>query len=151
MSLRSDIEKRFMEAMKAKDAQAVSAFRMLRAAMKNAEIDKQTKELSDEDALDVIGREVKKLKDALSDFEKASRQDLADQTKSELALLVQFLPAQLSEEEVQAVVANKAVELGLSGEAAYGRLMGEAMKELKGKADGALVGKAVKEFLQNKA
>lgn len=140
-----------MEAMKAKDAQAVSAFRMLRAAMKNAEIDKQTKELSDEDALDVIGREVKKLKDALSDFEKASRQDLADQTKSELALLVQFLPAQLSEEEVQAVVANKAVELGLSGEAAYGRLMGEAMKELKGKADGALVGKAVKEFLQNKA
>ncbi len=151
MSLRSDIEKRFIEAMKAKDAPAVSAFRMLRAAMKNAEIDKQTKELSDEDAIEIVGREVKKLKDALSDFEKASRQDLADQTKSELALLAGFLPAQLSEEDVAAAVASKAAELGLSGEAAYGRLMGEVMKELKGKADGTLVGKKVKEFLQNKA
>jgi hypothetical protein len=151
MSLRSDIEKKFMEAMKAKDATAVSTFRMLRAAMKNAEIDKQTKELNDEEALEVIGREVKKLRDALSDFEKAGRGDLAESTKVELALLTTFLPAQCSEEEVQAAVAKKAAELGLSGEAAYGRLMGEVMKELKGKADGNAVGKAVKEFLQNKA
>lgn len=151
MSLRSDIEKRFVEAMKAKDAPAVSAFRMLRSAMKNAEIDKQVKELSDDEAIEVIGREVKKLRDALSDFEKADRKDLAESTQSELALLETFLPAQLSEEEVQAAVAKKAAELGLSGEAAYGRLMGEMMKELKGKADGGLVGKKVKEFLQNKA
>ena len=140
-----------MEAMKAKDASAVSTFRMLRAAMKNVEIDKQTKELNDEEALEVIGREVKKLRDSLSDFEKADRQDLAESTKVELALLTTFLPAQSSEEQIQAVVAEKAAELGLSGEAAYGRLMGEAMKALKGKADGTLVGKAVKEFLQNKA
>ena len=148
MPVRSEIEKRFVEAMKAKDAPAVSTFRMLRAAMKNAEIDKQIKVLDDEQATEIIGREVKKLKDALSDFEKAGRQDLADQTKSEIALLSEFLPEQMSEEEVKAVVANKASELGLSGEAAYGRLMGEAMKELKGKADGTLVGKTVKEFLQ---
>lgn len=140
-----------MEAMKAKDASAVSTFRMLRAAMKNAEIDKQTKELSDEEALDVIGREVKKLRDALSDFEKAGRGDLAESTKAELELLTAFLPAQCTEEEVRAAVAKKAAELALSGEAAYGRLMGEVMKELKGKADGNAVGKAVKEFLQNKA
>ncbi len=151
MPLRSDIEKKFMEAMKAKDASAVSTFRMLRAAMKNAEIDRQTKELNDEEALEVIGREVKKLRDALSDFEKAGRGDLAESTKIELALLTTFLPAQCSEEEVQAAVVKKAAELGLSGEAAYGRLMGEVMKELKGKADGNAVGKAVKEFLQNKA
>ncbi len=151
MSLRSDIEKRFMEAMKAKDASAVSTYRLLRSAMKNAEIDKQIKELSDEEALEVIGREVKKLKDGLSDYEKAGRQDLADQAKTEIALLSGFLPAQLSEEDVRAIVAAKAAELGLSGEAAYGRLMGEAMKDMKGKADGALVGKTVKEFLQNKA
>ena len=137
-----------MEAMKAKDATAVSTFRMLRAAMKNAEIDKQIKELGDEEALDVIGREVKILRDALSDFEKAGRQDLAESTKTELALLTTFLPAQCSEEEIQAAVAKKAAELGLSGETAYGRLMGEVMKELKGKADGNSVGKAVKEFLQ---
>lgn len=148
MSLRSDIETKFVAAMKSKDAAALSAFRMLRSAIKNAEIDKQVKEADDALVLEIVGREVKKLKDALADFEKAGRQDLADQNRAEVELLSGFLPAQLSDEEVAAVVAKKAAELGLSGEAAYGRLMGEAMKELKGKADGALVGKAVKEFLQ---
>ena len=148
MSLRSDIEQRFVEAMKAKDADRVSTYRMLRSALKNAEIDKQVKELSDDQVLEVIGREVKKLKDALADFEKAGRTELSDKTNAELALLNGFLPAQLSEDDVRAAVAQKAAALGLSGEAAYGRLMGEVMKDLKGKADGGTVGKAVKEFLQ---
>ena len=148
MSLRTDIEARYLEAMKAKDAPAVSAFRMLRAALKNVEIDKQIKLMDDETTLEVVGKEVKKLRDALADFEKAGRQDLATQVSSEIALLAQFLPAQLAESEIVAAVAKKAAELGLSGEAAYGRLMGETMKELKGKADGAAVGKAVKTFLQ---
>lgn len=148
MSLRSDIETRYVQAMKAKDAATVSAFRMLRAALKNVEIDKQIKELNDEQTLEVVGREVKKMKDALADFEKAGREDLAAQSKAEITLLAGFLPAQLSEEDVVAAVAKKASELGLSGESAYGRLMGEAMKELRGKADGVAVGKAVKEFLQ---
>jgi hypothetical protein len=150
MSLRSDIEARFIEAMKAKDADKVSTFRMLRSALKNAEIDKQFKELSDDQVIEVIGREVKKLKDALADFEKAGRAELKEKTDAELALLSAFLPAQLSDSEVLAAVAAKAAALGLSGEAAYGRLMGEVMKDLKGKADGGTVGKAVKEFLQNK-
>ena len=148
MSLRSDIEQRFVEAMKAKDADKVSTYRMLRSALKNAEIDKQVKELSDDQVLEVIGREVKKLKDALADYEKAGRTELSEKTNAELALLNGFLPAQLSEEDVHAAVAQKAAALGLSGEAAYGRLMGEVMKDLKGKADGGTVGKAVKEFLQ---
>jgi hypothetical protein len=93
---------------------------------------------------------VKKLKDALADFEKAGRAELKEKTDAELALLSAFLPAQLSDSEVLAAVAAKAAALGLSGEAAYGRLMGEVMKDLKGKADGGTVGKAVKEFLQNK-
>jgi uncharacterized protein YqeY len=146
MSLRSDIDARYVTAMKAKDAPAVSAFRMLRAAIKNIEIDKQI-QLNDEQTLDVVGKEVKKLKDAMADFEKAGRQDLVDQTKAELALISGFMPAQMSDEEVAAAVAKKASELGLSGEAAFGRLMGEMMKELKGRADGGAVGKAVKEFL----
>ncbi len=147
MPIRSDIEARYLEAMKAKNAPAVSAFRMLRASIKNVEIEKHMP-LDDEQAIEVVGREVKKLRDALSDFEKAGRQDLANQTRAEIELLAGFLPAQLSEEEVQATVAAKAAELGLSGEAAYGKLMSEAMKTLKGKADGALVGKTVKAFLQ---
>ncbi|HJV33157.1 MAG TPA: GatB/YqeY domain-containing protein [Patescibacteria group bacterium] len=150
MSLRSDIEARFIEAMKAKDADKVSTYRMLRSALKNAEIDKQVKELSDDQVTEVIGKEVKKLKDSLADFEKAGRTELKEKTESELALLSGFLPEQLSEADVQAAVAQKAAALGLTGEAAYGRLMGEVMKDLKGRADGGTVGKAVKEFLQNK-
>jgi len=150
MSLRTDIEQRFVEAMKAKEADAVSTYRMLRAALKNAEIDKQVKELSDEQVVEIVGREVKKLRDALVDFEKAGRAELKEKTEAEIALLSGFLPEQLSEADVLKAVAEKAAELGLSGEAAYGRLMGEVMKDLKGKADGGTVGKAVKEFLQNK-
>ncbi|MEK7546551.1 MAG: GatB/YqeY domain-containing protein [Patescibacteria group bacterium] len=150
MSLRTDIEAKFIEAMKAKEADKVSTYRMLRAAFKNAEIDKQIAQLSDDQVIEVVGREVKKLKDALADFEKAGRTELKEKTEAELALLSGFLPAQLSEAEVLSAVAAKAAELGLSGEAAYGRLMGEVMKDLKGKADGGTVGKAVKEFLQNK-
>lgn len=150
MSLQSDIEARFIEAMKAKDADKVSTYRMLRSALKNAQIDKQVKELSDEQVVEIVGKEVKKLKDALADFEKAGRAELKEKTEAEVAILASFLPAQLSESEVLAAVAAKADALGLSGEAAYGRLMGEVMKDLKGKADGGTVGKAVKEFLQNK-
>lgn len=150
MSLRSDIEAKFIEAMKAKDADKVSTYRMLRAALKNAEIDKQIPELSDEQVTEIIGKEVKKLKDALTDFEKAGRTELKEKTDAELVLLSGFLPEQLSEADVHSAVARKAAELGITGEAAYGRLMGEVMKDLKGRADGGTVGKAVKEFLQNK-
>ena len=150
MPLRTDIEQRYIEAMKAKDADKVSTYRMLRAAIKNAEIDKQA-ELTDEQAVEVIGKEVKKLRDSLADFEKAGRADLAEKVKGELALMTGFLPEQLSEADVQAAVASKAAALGLTGESAYGRLMGEVMKDLKGRADGGTVGKAVKEFLQKQS
>ena len=150
MSLRTDIEAKFIEAMKAKDADKVSTYRMLRAALKNAEIDKQIPELSDEQVTEIIGKEMKKLKDSQADFEKAGRTELKEKTDAEIALLSGFLPEQLSESDVQAAVAKKAAELGITGEAAYGRLMGEVMKDLKGRADGGTVGKAVKEFLQNK-
>ncbi len=148
MSLRKEIEEKFTAAMKARDAAKVSALRMLRAALKNAEIEKRVPESSDEEVVEVVGREVKKLKDALTDFAKAGRSDLIDQTEKEIGLLAGFLPAQLTEDEIRSVVRTKAEALGLSGEAAFGRLMGEAMKALKGKADGALVGKIVKEQLK---
>lgn len=151
MSLRKDIEAKFIEAMKAKEADKVSTYRMLRAALKNAEIDKQIPELSDEQVLEIVGKEVKKLRDARADYEKAGRTELVDKTDAELALLTGFLPEQLSEADVQAAVARKSAELGLTGEAAYGRLMGEVMKDLKGRADGGTVGKAVKEFLQKQS
>lgn len=147
MPLKNDIEARYLEAMKAKDAAAVSALRMLRSALKNAAIDARG-DLTDEQVVETTAREVKKLKDALADFEKAGREDLASKTRAEIALLSGFLPAQLSEDEIRAVVRERAAALGLSSEAAYGRLMGESMKALKGRADGGTVGRIVKETLQ---
>ena len=151
MSLRTDIEAKFIEAMKAKDADKVSTYRMLRTALKNAEIDKMVQELPDDQVIEVIGKEVKKLKDARTDYESAGRAELLAKTDAEIALLAGFLPAQLSEDDVRKAVEEKATALGLSGEAAYGRLMKEVMTELKGKADGAAVGKAVKEYLQKQS
>lgn len=146
--LRDDIEKRFLEAMKSKDAETLSALRNLRSALKNFAIEKMAKEVTDEMVVEVVGREVKKLKDALADFEKAGRQDLAAANRREIEIIAAWLPAQLSAEEVKAAVRQVAAELGLSGPAAFGRLMGEAMKRLKGRADGNAVGAAAKEVLQ---
>lgn len=148
MPLRNDIESRYLQAMKAKDAAAVSTLRMLRTAIKNAEIEKRVDALTDEQAIEVIGREAKKLKDALADYKAGGREDLASQAEAEIAIVSGFLPAQMSEDEVREIVKAKASALGLSGEAAFGRLMGEVMKELKGKADGAVVNAAVKQALQ---
>ena len=148
MSLQYDIETRLTQAMKAKDAVTVSVLRMLRSALKNAAIEKMAKELNDEQVIEVVGREVKKLKDALTDFEKAGRDDLAAPARNEIATLTRYLPQQLSEDEIRTIVRERASALGLSGEAAYGRLMGEAMKALKGRADGTAVGRIVKEALQ---
>ena len=146
--LRDDIDKRFLEAMKAKDAETLSALRNLRSALKNYAIEKMAKELTDEMIVEVVSREVKKLKDALADFEKAGREDLAAANRKEIGIYTIWLPKQLSAEEVLAVVRQVAAELGLSGPAAFGRLMGESMKHLKGLSDGTVVGAAVKEVLQ---
>jgi uncharacterized protein YqeY len=149
MPLRDDIEKQFIEAMKAKNAEKLSALRNLRSALKNYAIDKGASELTDEMIVEVVAREVKKLKDALADFEKAGREDLASANRREIETLAAWLPKQLSAEEVQAVVRQVAAELGLSGPAAFGRLMGESMKRLKGQADGNAVGAAAKVILQS--
>ena len=113
--LRDDIDKRFLEAMKAKDAETLSALRNLRSALKNYAIEKMAKELTDEMIVEVVSREVKKLKDALADFEKAGREDLAAANRKEIGIYTIWLPKQLSAEEVLAVVRQVAAERGLSG------------------------------------
>lgn len=147
MSLIQEIESRFIESMKAKDAPALSSFRMLRAAFKNAAIEKRKPELTDEEALEVIGRELKKLKDSLADFKGAGRDDLAEKTEKEITLLAVFMPAPLSEDDVRAAVKEAVAATGASSASDFGRVMGEVMKKVKGRADGGLVTTLVKEEL----
>jgi len=142
-----DIDVRFIAAMKAKDAEALSAFRMLRAALKNAAIEKRKPDLDDEEAHEVISRELKKLKDSLKDFTDAGREDLAAKVEKEIGLLSEFMPEQMGEDEVRAVVKEAVTSTGASNPGDFGRVMGEVMKKVKGRADGGLVTRIAKEEL----
>ncbi len=103
--------------------------------------------LEDEDVMTVIAKEAKKRKDSIQQFEAAGRPELAADEKAELAIIEAYLPAQMSEDEIKAFVAAKKAELGVSTAADTVTLIRAVMPELKGKADGALVKKAVDEAL----
>ncbi len=146
MTTREKIDSDYAREAKARNAFAVSVLRMLRAALKNAEIDKM-KPLTEEDAIDVIGREAKKLKDSLADFNAGGRPDLAKQAETEISFMQQYLPAALGDDEVRALVRAKIAAFGQPTMKDFGRIMGEVTKETKGRADGAKVSAMVKEAL----
>lgn len=143
MSTQEQIMEAQKEAMKAGDKERLSILRMTTAALKNAEIDAPGA-LSEEDQVAVVRKQVKQLQDALGDFEKAGREDLASQTSKEIEILSQFLPAQMSQEDVDAKVAEiLSAHEGIQ----MGQAMGLVMQELKGKADGTVVKEAVARYL----
>ncbi len=146
MTTRERIENDFTKELKARNASAVSTLRMLRAALKNAEIDKM-KPLEEPDVVDVIGREVKKLRDGLDSFVAGKREDLAAQARQEIAVLEAYLPAQLDDDALRGLVQEKIAAAGPLTQKDFGRLMKEVMEAAKGRADGAKVSKFVKEAL----
>lgn len=149
MSLHQDIKGQMVEAMKARDTVRLNVIRGLLSAFTNEAVAKKHKpdeELSDEEVLSVITRAVKQRKDSIEQFEKGSRQDLADAEKAELAILEKYLPAQMSREEVLDFVKKKQAELNINKEQ-KGQFMGTIMKELKGRADGNMVKEAVEKLL----
>ncbi len=149
MTTRERIESDFTREFKARNASAVSALRMLRAAVKNVEIDKMHA-LSEEEVVDVVGREVKKLRDGLESFKAGGRDDLAAGVAAEIALIETYLPAQLDDAALGELVGKTAAGLGPLTEKDFGRLMKEVMKAAAGKADGQKVSAAVKSALAPK-
>ena len=130
----------------AKDSVRLGVVRGLVSAFTNELVAKKRKpdeELSDEDALAVISRQVKQRKDSIEQFEKGGRQDLADAEKTELVVLEKYLPTQMSGEEINTYVKNKQTELGMTDPTKKNQFMGMVMKDLKGKADGTLVKKVI--------
>ena len=148
MSLRQEIFSTRDNAMKNKDVAALSTLRVLCSEIKNAEIAAQS-ELSDEDIQKVIARQVKQLKDAVVDFASAGRDDLVAKNNAEIALLEQYLPAQLSDEQIQAQVDTVIAELGENAD--MGRTMGAVMKRVAGQADGNRVRAFVQQALNESA
>ena len=145
------IKEELNRAIKSKNEVVRSTLRMLLAAVANKEKDKQYKKnesLTEEEKIDIISSEAKKRREAIVEYEKGNRQDLVDKEKAELEVLQKYLPAQLSEEEIKDMVSQVVEETGAETMQDIGKVMGVLMPKVKGKADGNLVSKIVKELLQ---
>ncbi|WP_027415825.1 GatB/YqeY domain-containing protein [Aneurinibacillus terranovensis] len=134
------------QAMKNKDKLKLSVIRMVKASIKNEEIN-QGKELSDDEVLTVLTRELKQRRDSLHEFEKAGRDDLAATAREEINVLIEYMPEQLSEEEIRRLVSDAIRQVGASSKKDLGKVMGVLMPKVKGRADGTLVNKVVQELL----
>jgi uncharacterized protein YqeY len=146
MSLSERLNEDMKQAMKSQDKFRLSVIRMLRSAVKNIEID-QRRALDDGEVLDILSREIKQRKDSLSEFEKAGRDDLAETVKAEIAVIADYLPQQLTEEELRTIVQETVQEVGASSKADMGKVMGALMPKIKGRADGKLVNQLVSQSL----
>ena len=147
MSLKDRLMQDFKDAMKAHDEVAKNTINLARAAIKQYEVDHRV-ELDEQGIIDILTKQVKMRKDALSDFEKAGRTDLADAYRAEMEVLMAYLPKQLSADEIAAVVKETAAAMGIDGgRQNMGKLMGAVMGKVKGVADGGDVKKAVEAFL----
>ena len=150
MTLKEKITSDMKEAMKAGDTLRRDTLRLIDSAIKNVEIEKQKREtgLSDEEVLEVLGRAVKQRQDSIRQFEAGGRPDLAENEKVELEIIVPYLPAQLSQAEIALVVDEIFAAAGQVTAADLGKIMGQAMARLKGKADGNVVREIVKSKLE---
>lgn len=163
-NLKQQIQNDLKEAMKNKDAFLLGVLRMASAAMKNRELEKRAKlskteaiekldelsQLTDEEALAIMVSEAKKRKDAIEEFSKGGRADLAEKEGKELEALKKYLPEQIGEEEIRKIVVEAIARTGASSPKEMGKVMAALMPQVKGKADGGLVNKIVKEELEKK-
>lgn len=138
MSLKDRIEADYRSAFKAKKESVLAALRLLKAAVKNAEIAKR-KNFEDDEVIAVVNREAKKIKDSIAAYTQGKRADLVREEEAQLAALAQYLPAQLSEAELEDIIHDVINRLNATGPADFGTVMKEVMKVTAGQADGARV------------
>lgn len=148
MNLKDKLVADMKEAMKAREEGKLrlSVIRMARASIKNVEIDKQ-KELSNEEVIDVLAKEVKMRRDSIDEYRKANREDMVTQLNDEIHILQGYLPAQLSEAEVRSLVQEAVQATGAKSPKEMGKVMASLMPKIKGRADGKLVNLLVKQAL----
>ena len=148
MSLKDRLVEDMKVAMKAKEEGKVrlSVIRMARAAIKNAEIDKK-QEFNDDQVIEVLAREAKMRRDSIEEFTKANRMDLVNGLKEEVAILMEYLPQQLSAEEIRTLAKEIIAETGAQDIKDLGKVMGNITPRTKGRADGKVVNQIVRELL----
>lgn len=147
MSLLERLNDDIKQAMKSKDKEKLTVIRMLKASLQNEAIKAGSEGLTEDQELAVLSREVKQRKDSLHEFEKAGRADLVSKIQTELTYVNSYMPEQLSDEEVEAVVQETIAEVNASSKADIGKVMGALMPKIKGRADGGLVNKLVQQKL----
>jgi uncharacterized protein YqeY len=148
MSLQEKLKEEMKSALRGRETVRLSVLRGILSAFTNELVAKKRKpdeEIEDELALEVISRQAKQRKDSIEQFRKGGRVDLAEEEEAELKIIEEYLPKQMSEEEVKKIALKKKEEMGDKVE--MGKLMGALMQELKGKADGGVVKKVVDEIL----
>jgi hypothetical protein len=134
------------EAMKAKDVIRKSTITMLRSQIKQFEVDNRA-DITEEQITDIIAKQVKQKNAAIEEFEKAERTDLVDEAKREIEVLMAYLPEQMTEDEVRALVQESITEVGASSMKDMGKVMGVLSPKTKGKADNKFVSQVVRELL----
>ncbi|GGO90616.1 hypothetical protein GCM10011584_22820 [Nocardioides phosphati] len=150
MGLKDQLRTDLTTAMKARDKETSGTLRMIMTAIGAAEVaGKDRVELSDEQVLAVLTTEAKKRREAAAAFDEGGRADMADKERSELAVIVTYLPEQLTEDEIAKIVADAVEKTGAAGEGmrAMGKVMGLVQPQVKGRADGSIVAAEVKKQL----
>ena len=148
MSVKERLQEDMKQAMKDKEAGKfrLSVIRMVRSSIKNAEIDCR-KELTDEEVLEILARELKLRRDAAEEFQKGNRPDLVENLEREIGILMEYMPAQLSAEEIRSLVIAAIAEVQAGSPKDMGKVMNKLMPAVKGRADGKLVNSIVRELL----
>lgn len=146
------INKDYIEAKKSRDTLKESVLNLLKSNIKYKEIEAKSKgkTLEDSDIIDLIKQEIKKRKESIELYEKGGRKELVEKESLEIKILQEYLPEQLSEDEVKAVLEKVIEDIGALSMKDFGKVMKEAMKDLKGRADGEVIRKIAENILKEK-
>lgn len=147
MAIKDQLMQDLKEAMKNKEDVRKSVITLIRAAVKQREVDERV-ELSEEQVQDIIAKQLKQRRDSLEEFKKAGREDLIEQTQKEIDIITTYLPAQLSIEEIETLVDEAIAETGATSVKDMGKIMSVLNPRTKGRADGKVVNEVVRKKLQ---
>lgn len=146
MSLLNTLNDDIKLAMKSKDKESLAILRMIKTAIQNEQISKGD-DLSPEEELTLVSREMKQRKEAMIEFEKAGRQDLVEQAESGISIVARYLPEQLSDDELKVIIVEAIASVNATSMKDFGQVMGAVMPKTKGKADGQKINALVKELI----
>ena len=146
MSIKDKLMADLKDAMKSHNKLRKDVITLIRSAIKQREVDERI-ELTDEDILTIISKQLKEKKSSIEDFKKGNREDLVKQTEDEMKILLEYLPKQLSQEDLKEIVKDAIDKENISSMKDIGKLMKAVMPQVKGKADGSAVNKIARELL----